>query len=171
MIWSKETNNFINGWKVQDLIHSGSVDSSILKVSLLLWSKKLPECIKQENQLVEVKLSHPGHWMMSFIQPQLNKRINNRSNKAEIKIQKVYMFVNLFYKVLDGTRIVCKLQDQDKCSHLYHYFMLLQLTKRNQVMINQYITALSINIRREQINIWFSEWTWTLKLILLQNGN
>ena len=66
-----EISNLTIGYAVdRDLFPTGYPDSLILKVSSLVWSKKLLETIKRETEK-EVKL---GLSMMWFIQQQLKKR-------------------------------------------------------------------------------------------------
>jgi len=149
MTWSKETSNYMNGSKDQDHTHSGWEVSSILKVSWLQWSNRLQECTKQANQSEVDKSNHHGHWMMLFTRQPSKKKIKNRLKKVETRMSKECMSDSWFWKVPDGTRTVCKLQDQEKCSLLCHYCTSLPSIKRNPVMTNQFTTVPFINTQRE----------------------
>ena len=167
----KETNNFMNGWKAPDHTHSGWVVSSTHKGSSQPWNKKSQECTKQENQSEVVKSNHHGHWMMSFTQLQSNKKIKNKLRKVETRMLKVFISESWFWREQDGTRTVCRHQDQERCSLHYHCCTWQQLTRRNQVTINRFTVVQCTSTQREQTSTSSSECTWTLKQTHHQSGN
>lgn len=99
----------------------------------------------------EVRL---GLSMMWSIQQLLKKRtlINFQ--------QKVFMFMDFSQKDANGAEVDLMIVTQNKSLHHFQLFTSVQLTKRRQAIKIECLTliyALSINIRKEQIDTLFSE--------------